>query len=34
MIPDAVLVGALWFGTVAIIGYWCWTEARKTEGRS
>ena len=32
MIPDAILIGALWIGTVSLIAYWCWTDARKDEG--
>ena len=32
MIPDAVLVWALFIGAFAIAAYFGWTDARKNEG--
>ncbi len=32
MIPDVIVICALWLGGVALILYWCWADARKKEG--
>ncbi len=32
MIPDTVIICAIWLGAVALILYWCWADARKKEG--